>query len=241
MMPARYYPEDGDLNIARGIVKGTSHNHKFGAVKQLSTSTTGTIWDVNDTVYPWSTFDTANTAVIPAVNVGDNGKVVTVQGLDQNYEFAEETFTVSSSGSTTGAVEFKRINRAFVSTGVDNVADVDVEYNGSVVARISEGLGQTLMGVYTVPANTDAFITHFNASADTADASLFLRRRFDGEESFRIGHVGELSGGTYDYEFKVPLAFPAKTDIDIRATARTNNARITTAFCLILIKEGLGA
>lgn len=239
-MVARYYPDDGDLNIARGIVKGTSHNHKFGAVKSLSTSTTGTIWDVNDTVYPWSAFDTANTAIIPAVDTNDNGKVVTVQGLDQDYEFVEETFTVSSSANTSGSIEFKRINRAFVSTGADNEDDIDVEMNGSVVARISAGLGQTLMGVYTVPANTDAFITHFNASADTADASLFLRRRFDGESAFRIGHVGELSGGTYDYTFKVPLAFPAKTDIDIRATARTNNARITTAFCLILVKEGLG-
>lgn len=237
---AAYYPDDGDLNIARGIVKGTSHNHKFGAVKSLGTGVTGTIWDVNDVIYPWSAYDTANTAVIPAVNVGDNGKVVTVQGLDQNYEFAEETFTVSSSGSTTGAVEFKRINRAFISTGADNVANVDITYNGTVVARISEDLGQTLMGVYTVPANTDAFMTHLNASADTADASLFLRRKFDGQESFRIGHVGELSGGIYNYEFKVPLRFPAKTDIDMRATARTNNARITTAFCLILLKEGLG-
>jgi len=238
-MVASYWPDDFSINIARGIVKGTSSNHKFGAVPQMSNSNTGTIWDINDTVYPWSAFDVANTAVIPAVDVGDNGKTVTVQGLDQNYNFAEETFVVSSAGSTTGSVEFKRINRAFISAGTDNTANVNITYNGTTVARIGADNGQTLMSVYTVPANTDVFLMKFVASA-SADASLFFRRRNFNENAFRIAHTGELVN-FYEYEFEVPLKFAEKTDIDVRAITGTNNARITCCFDMVLIEQGLGS
>lgn len=236
-MSAKYYPDDFSINIARGIVKGTSSNHKFGAVPQMSNAASGTIWDVNDTVYPWDAYDVANTAVIPAVDVGDNGKTVTVQGLDQDYNYVEEDFVVSSAGATTGGVQFSRINRAFISAGIDNTANVNITYNGTTVARIGAGNGQTLMSVYTVPAGTDAFLLKFVSSA-SADASLFFRRRNFNENAFRIAHTGELVN-FYEYEFEVPLKFSEKTDIDVRATTGTNNARITCCFDIVLIKQGL--
>lgn len=41
-MAATYYPnEDTNLNIARGLVKGTKHIHKFGAVPAMSQSQFG--------------------------------------------------------------------------------------------------------------------------------------------------------------------------------------------------------
>jgi len=238
-MVARYYPDDFSINIARGIVKGTTSNHKFGAVPQMSNAASGTVWDINDTVYPWSAYDVANTAVIPTVASDDNGKTITVQGLDQDYNFAEEEFVVSSTVATTGSVEFKRINRAFVSAGADNAANVNITYNGTNVARIGAGNGQTLMSVYTVPAGTDAFLLKFVASA-SADASLFFRRRDFNQEAFRIAHTGELVN-FYEYEFEVPLKFTEKTDLDVRATTGTNNARITCCFDIVLIQQGLGS
>ena len=238
-MAARYYPDDFAINIARGIVKGTSSNHKFGAVPQMSNANTGTIWDINDTTYPWTAFDIANTAVIPAVDSGDDGKTITVQGLDQDYNFVEENFVVSDTVSTTGSTQFKRINRAFVSAGADNVANVNITYNSVNVARIGAGNGQTLMSVYTVPAGTDMFLMKFVSSA-SAEASLFFRRRNLNENAFRIAHTGELVD-FYEYEFEIPLKFEEKTDIDVRATTGTNNARITCCFDLVLIQQGLGS
>ena len=54
------------------------------------------------------------------------------------------------------------------------------------------------------------------------------------------GHSFEVSGtgGQYDYTFSVPLRIPEKTDIDVRATVRSNNARITAAFDIILVEDG---
>ena len=40
-----YHPTDDlFLNISRGLVRGTSSVHKFGAVNSMSTSTAGTVW-----------------------------------------------------------------------------------------------------------------------------------------------------------------------------------------------------
>jgi hypothetical protein len=41
------------------------------------------------------------------------------------------------------------------------------------------------------------------------------------------------------YEFFTPVVIPEKSDIDIRASVRSNNARVTAAFDLILIETGV--
>ena len=157
-MAAGYYPDDFGLNVARNVVKGTSHLHKFGAIPALANGSEATVWD-GGVLYPWSAYDVANTAVISIVDDDDNGKTVTVEGLDQNYLFTSEDFVVSNNAVTTGAVEFKRINRAYISAGTDNAANVDITYNSTVVAKILEGRGQTLMTVYTVPDDCTMYMT----------------------------------------------------------------------------------
>ena len=57
------------------------------------------------------------------------------------------------------------------------------------------------------------------------------------------GHTFEVEGqgGQYFYPFAVPIPIPEKSDIDVRATMRSNNSRMTAAFDIILIKnEGVG-
>ena len=66
--------KDSPLSIAQGEVSGHSLQHKFGAVPAMSQNQSGTIWDINDTDYPWSSFSTAGTLSVPAVNASDNGK-----------------------------------------------------------------------------------------------------------------------------------------------------------------------
>lgn len=236
-MSQSYYPDDFGLNVARGVVKGTSHLHKFGAIPSLSNNTTATIWD-GANVYPWSAFDTANTASVSSDNSNDNTKVVTVQGLDDNYEFVEEQITIPS----TGSVSFKRINRAFISSGTTNEGEISIDVNSTTVAAILDDLGQTLMSVYTVPANTTLYMTKLVVSAD-ASATIFMYKKFPTEEAFRIAHTGELFSGLYEYHFDFPLAVPATTDIDLQATSKSGggNARITASFDALLIEDGLGS
>jgi len=226
------------LGVAKGQFDDISHAHPSGAVPAMSQNQTGTIWDVNDTVYPWASWATAGTLSIPAVNASDNGKTVTIVGLDGNYDMLTESVTVSSSVAVTTTAEFKRVNRAYVGNGsATNVGNINIQKGGVTVARITANNGQTAMAVYTVPAGYTGYILQGAASCQSgADATGNMFVRYFGEASFRVGHSFEVSGsgGAYLYEFCIPVKIPAKSDIDIRASVRSNNARLTAAFDILL-------
>ena len=230
--------KDSTLSIAQGEVNGHSGEHKFGAVASLSTNTTGTIWDVDDTEYPWSSWDTAATIQVPAVNASDDGKKITVVGLDANWNLQTEEITLDSDGVVATASTWKRIYRAYISSGAANVGDVLVQKSSVTVAKITAGMGQTLMAIYTVPAGYTAYLTHLGATVESggdATVNMYVRQN---ESRFLIKHSFELANSQYNYKFGVPLKYGEKTDIDIQATMRTNNARATATFDMILVQDG---
>ena len=145
------WDEQFDLNVSRGKTRGASTVHKFGATPAQSTNTTASVWDKSDTLYPWSAFDTSGVLVAAQVGADDNGKVVTIIGLDDNWDQIEEDFTLSSAGTVTGTKTFKRVFRGSVKTGATNVGQLNFSRGGTQVLRILAGLGQTLMSVYTIP------------------------------------------------------------------------------------------
>jgi len=99
------------------------------------------------------------------------------------------------------------------------------------------------MSVYTIPTGYTGYLMKGTATAQSgADGTGDMYVRYFGQSSFRVGHSFEVSGagGQYMYEFATPLPIPAKSDIDVRITTRSNNGRYTAAFDLILIKDSLG-
>lgn len=230
--------EEFFLQLARGHIANHYFNHKFGAVPAMSLGATGTIWDVNDTVYPWSTWATAGTVSVSAVNASDNGKQIVIQGLDADYNYQEEAITLSSSGAVASTKSFIRLNRGFIYDGSTNVADVTVTKDATTVLKIIAGKGQTLMAVYTIPADKTGYLMQGTCSIQKGgDATGDMFVRYFGQSSFRVGHSFEVegAGGQYKYKFTVPIRIPEKSDIDVRANVRSNNARLTAAFDLILI------
>lgn len=223
------------LGVAKGQFSDISHVHKFGAVPAMSQNHTGTIWDVNDTAYPWSSWSTAGLLDIPAVNASDDGLQVTLEGLDANYSLQSETVTVSQLATVSTTKSFIRLFRAY--SDATNVANINIQKSAVTVARITAGKAQTLMAVYTVPAGYTAYLLKGTASCqEGADATSDMYVRYFGQSSFRVGHSFEVAGvgGQYTYDFGVPIKIPQKSDIDVRASVRSNNARVTAAFDLIL-------
>ena len=237
------WDEQFDLNVSRGKTRGASTIHKFGATPSQSTNTTATVWDKGDTLYPWSAFDTPGVLVAAQVGVDDNGKVVTVVGLDENWVQIEEDFTLSSAGTVAGTKTFKRVFRGFVKTGTTNVGQLNFSRGGTQILRILAGLGQTLMSVYTIPDGYTGYLYQGVCSAQAgADATGFMMVRFNTVgQAFRVGHTFEVSGGggEYFYKFAFPIQIPQHSDIDIRLTTRSNNGRYTAAFDMLLIKNEL--
>lgn len=235
---ANYFFNDERINIARGLYKGVTNIHKFGAVPSMAVNTTGSVWDISDTLYPWSAFNTATTLTVDRVNAGDAGKTVTIIGLDENFVEATDTavLTNATGNTTASGVTFKRVYRAYVSGG-DNLGNINIKAGATTVARITATLGQTLMAVYTVPAGCTGYLLSGTSTvAANADATGHMFVHYFNTDTFRIGHTFEVAGvgGKYQYDFGVPVVLPEKTDIDVRATVRSNNARFTAAFDIIL-------
>ena len=234
------WDENFRLNVARGKVRGASMIHKFGAVPEVANASTGTVWDKNSTVYPWSAFDTAGVITASIANASDNGKLVLVQGLDADYNEIQEEFILSSTATVAGTVSFKRVFRAFVTNGsTNNVGDINFTKNGTDVLRITAGKAQTLMAIYTVPAGKTGYLYKGVCTAQAAaDATGNMFIRYFGQQAFRIGHSFEVSGSSrYDYEFSFPIKIPEKSDIDVRVAVRTNKGRYTAAFDILLLEE----
>ena len=230
--------------VVAGYSTDHTFNHKFGAAPSISNNTTSSVWDVPDTLYPWTALDTPAVVNVERNNVADNGLIVTVQGLDENWNFQSEDITITGADQV-GTKLWRRVNRAFVTSGTAtvNVGNIDIEAGaagGTTVARITANLGQTLMCVYTIPAGYIGYLYHgtmtVQANAD-ATGFMFVRRNTVGT-TFRVGHTFEVAGGSqYDYTFSFPPPIPEKSDIDVRAAVRSNNARVTAAFDILLVEN----
>jgi hypothetical protein len=89
--------------------------------------------------------------------VGTGARTLRIQGLDSSYNFAEETVDMDGTTTVTTTQTFLRVFRMSVetagSTG-NNEGTITVTYTGGsdVAATISQGNGQTLMALYTIPA-----------------------------------------------------------------------------------------
>lgn len=235
------YLEDERIKISRGQVKGVIPVHKFGAVPSMSTSATGTVWDKNDTIYPWSVWNGgANTIIVGSSSVSDVGKSVIISGLDENYDLFEKEIELTSQNGNASSNTFSRVFRAYMNDGDTNVGTISIKNGTTDVALITAGFGQTLMTVYTIPRNYTGYLYQGTCSAQAgADATGNMFIRYGGTIAFRVGHSFEVdgAGGQYTYNFSFPPELPEKSDIDIRITTRSNNGRYTAAFDLLLVKN----
>lgn len=238
-----------NLSIAVGNLEGYASTHKFGAVPTMSQNATGTVWDKNDTVYPWSAFNTPGVLTIQTTAANgsavttDSGASVTIKGLDADFNEVEETIAISGSTGT-GTQVFSRVWRGYFDGvgGASNTGQVRVSRGGTEVIRINIGKAQTLMAVYTIPVGYTGFIVRKSSTcAAGADATVEMYVRFGGESTFRVQNTAEVAGtgGQYVADFIIPLKFPEKSDIDFRATVRSNNARITASFDILMVRNDL--
>ena len=173
-----------------------------------------------------------------------NGDTVEIQGLDNDYNLLTETVTISGSGATTTGV-FKRVFRAVYIDGAvtANSKRILIQHGTTTVAKVLEGIGQTMMSIYTIPAGFTGYLMRLDVTAQgTATGSFKLYCRVGGEDNFRVVHTAEVNGvgGPYQLEYPIPQSFPEKSDIDARMHTLSNNGRYTCTFDLLLVDNTAG-
>ena len=228
------------LNIARGLVPGANVVHKFGANFDCDQGTE-TLWTAGG-VYPWDTFATATQLDVISSTDDDTGESVAIEGLDANYNSLREVVVLTATaGTPTNVTTQNSFIRVFRMYGVSNggvVGTVNAKKAGTstVLAQIAAGRGQTLMGIYTIPAGKTGYLLCGDSSISKGgDGQIEMMARIFGEGGFRVAHIAELYDNSYRYDFPVPLRIPQKSDIDIRFTTANNNFQVTCAFDIILV------
>ena len=237
-----------NINIARGVIRGTTVIHKFGRNPNIG-GIPETVWEQGG-VYTYLTV--ASTIYVSGADAqdgaaGTGARTVTVQGLDADYNAIEETLTVDGAVSTQS---FLRVYRAFVvsagslQTNKGNVLiSTGASGGGTVLAKIATigtgtvfGQGQTNLALYTIPAGTTGFLTNWNigvgAYNDAVTANLYTREVGNGL-IFRTRDVMDVPGGLHQRIYQVPFALPEKTDIEVRAIASTGT-NISSTFDILL-------
>ena len=243
----------GDIYNSINLPAGFGQIHKFGAVPAMSQNTAGTIWDENDTIYPWATINANGVLTVSVVepnneastSTAHDASTVEIQGLDGDYNLQIETVTISGSSATT-TNNFKRVFRArfIAATGFDpNTKRILIKSGVTTVAKILEDVGQTLMSVYTIPAGFTGYLMRLDVTAQgTATGTFKLFARPGGVGSFQVKHTAEVNGvgGPYQLEYPIPQSFPEKTDIDARMLTLSNNGRYTCTFDILLVDNSAG-
>ncbi len=252
-----------NISIALDEIKGMSSIHKFGNTEDFDTSDNDvTIWGgaddagIDEMNYTYSTSAAIDT--ISSDDAGDN-QPIEIIGLDERWREVSQVAILSGFTQVTLAIPLIRVYRMFnlgttnnaghiyvfeqtVDAGGDGIPDDTTK----IRALIHPGNNQTLMAVYTVPADKTGLLSSLFASTAGAKKTTaydidLLTRRFG--SVFRVTHLGSvIEDGTshWNHLFEIPQPLPPKTDIEIRVqitAAAVTEASVSAGFNIILIDD----
>ena len=206
------------IAVRKNLYDGVSGIDKFGYLPTATTSFK-TIWD-GDNVYTYpSSATTMN--VVSSVGATDNGKEITIEGLDSDYNVITETVTLGgdSAGGTATTQEFLRVYRAYVANGTSVTGNITIQQGGVVYAKIQPEYQQTLMAVYTIPKDKVGYLVSGNISVEKNQpvVAQLMVRRVGGV--LRTQGLITSFGVPFQRKWELPPVLPEKTDIEIRAKA----------------------
>ena len=229
--------EPFELQVARGQISYHTSLFKYG-YNPLVINVNETVWDGGG-LYAYPASAVAMT-VTSAGGATDEGVLVTVVGLDADWNEVVQEVTLNGSGvATTSAL--LRVYRAYVSGPQAPTGNITIANGGTTYAQITNGENQTLMAVYTVPAGYTLYVTNGTAThgTDTSGAYMTIRfmvRSFGGV--LRTATKVDIIGGEIVFPFTFPLKITEKSDVEVRAICSKNqNNAVAATFEGILVKN----
>ena len=231
--------EPFELQVSRNQIPYHKRVFKFGFNSDVD-GTEETVWDVGG-IYVYPSSAVAMTATTTAGTASDdNGVLVTIEGLDTDYNEVSEEVTLAGAGTATTTQTFLRVYRAFVSGSQEPTGILNIANGGTTYARITLGVNQTLMALWTVPAGYTAYINHINIATGTTNANQYITASFVSREINKVFRtqlkqsIG--SGSVADFVIEYPLPFEEKTDLEVRASSGSNNL-VSADFSILYIKN----
>ena len=194
-----------------------------------------------------------------AFKAGDSYRIVTNAstgasifhiGLSLDASFLEqEEFIVLNGASNVATVgSYIRQSRARVfgpgTTGAAGDITSTAVGDGTVSMQILGANNQTLMAIYTVPANKIGYIVKWWGSMTRAVASATSDFHLRGGTLDGIGYLLQdrsfttTGSSQFTYDYTVPIAIPGGSDIWVEANANANDVGVASGFDVILVDTG---
>jgi hypothetical protein len=213
---------------------------KFGFNPDLDNGTEETIWAFGGDL-EYSTSDDIDT--VSSSSASDTG-TLTISGITKAGVLTEQTVTMNGQTQVTLTTPLYRVNRMIYSHTADNVGNLYCYVNGSATAGVPDtsgdvrayigaGDGQTQLSVYTTPANATSFIRDlwFSLGSKTSGGfDVVLRVRPDGGAWLTKFKGGVSFNGGSPPPIPEIATLVGMYDIEVRATADTNNTALGTGF-----------
>ena len=235
-----------DLYVTSGKIKGHSVIHKYGHNLNVATNYE-TLWSAGAT---YSYLTSATVLKISSSDSNDDdgdagARTVLVQGLNSDYGEIEEVVTLNGQTAVNTTKEYLRVFRMIVQTVGSEGDNAGTIYAGTGTvssgvpankyASIPEGYNQSMMAVYTIPANKTAYMTQFYCSPDSQASFQIQLRTRDENGIQRVRNQLHAFQSVWFFQYKPYLKITEKTDIEIRAKTSTQNVEFGGGFSLILI------
>lgn len=227
-----------------GLMPGMTVVNKFGGNPDVDiASVPETLWG-GDGLYPWP--DAAVSLEAISTSSSDTGfgedagmKTIKIEGLDENWNHQSVEVTLNGASAVAVPLLWRRVSRAFgrdstlaVLTNVGTIS-VQVVSAGDVLAEILPGLGQSSLGLWTVPMGCKTLLVAATsniikgATGAEIDVGVFTR---ENDVVGRPWRREDLIGLSNSGSSSVPVDFPGglvleeKTDIELRVVAVTANS-----------------
>lgn len=228
--------------VAEGLYSGRRIVNKFGQNNDVDGPED--VWEGGG---DYSGFPTgsAGTIDIWSSTLADNGSVVVILGLDENYD--DQTMSYTITATTTSTELWQRNYTTYVKTAPSgyesNAGDIIVNRTGDpsvVFSKILAGLGQTRQAVFTVPNNHIGILVEysgymFDNSANAAELAFWIR-----PQNGAVRYIQQFKITTdvpVDRRLYGGIKFEPKTDLKIRCSSVTNtNAEIEADFDIKVIE-----
>lgn len=246
--------EPFELQVARGQVAYHIPQFKFGFNPDVDDSEE-TVWAQGGlysylssaSVLKVSSSSTADTSA------GTGARTVQLYGLDADYNEINETVTLNGQTSVNTTNSFLRINRMAVRSAGTGGQNAGVVYAGTGTvtsgvpankyATIAVGDNQTLMALWTVPAEHTAYVLQKDLTVATAQNNKFATIRLLSRphgEVFQTRDKHVLDNNVLHLKYDIPLKFEEKTDLEVRCVGDSAGANIavSAALDIVYIKNG---
>ena len=250
--------QEGQEGTLDSILNNTQeHVHKFGSHPNVPQNADFdnqyTIWD-GGTNYQFPSNSGEAMQVVsdftPTGILTNDSQSIIVEGLDENFNFKSEEVSLNGTNPVDLTGLWSRIFRAYNNDSSDFQGNICVIKSGTwtgssssnVYAKILVGNNQTLMSIYTIPAEYTGYLLKFSITAQNIGSSsaigftIHMVIREYGKV-FRV--LARTSAGTTysiqeDYPF--PLKLEPKTDIMFNViNANGNNGSINCDFDIALV------